>query len=85
MATRILVRCKTEEMLGSVRDKIPLMANTACQKVWNRDLNKDSPDNDRLVTFGGYVNIRCFLLIDNGPVDAKEYSVIHLCWKKHEL
>lgn len=69
-------------MPGLLCEKIPLMANAACQKIWKRDF---IPDNDRLVTVGGYMNVRCFILIDNGPVDANEYSIVHLCWKDQEL
>ena len=72
-------------MPGSDVQKIPLMANTACQKVWNRNLNEDLPDNDRLSSFGGWENPRCYLLIDNGPVDSDDYTVVNLRWKGNEL
>ncbi|KAH6709281.1 hypothetical protein BKA61DRAFT_613919 [Leptodontidium sp. MPI-SDFR-AT-0119] len=78
IATRIFVMCKTEKMPGSYVEKIPLMANAACQKVWNRDFNGALPDEDRLTTFGGWMNPRCFLLIDNGPVDISSYTLVKL-------
>ena len=84
MATRIFVQCKTDKMPGSDAQKIPIMANTACQKVWNRDFNESFPDHDRLTTFGGWMNPMCFLLIDNGPVD-NEYTVVKLRWTGNEL
>jgi len=65
--------------------KIPLMANTACQKVWNRNFNENLPDYDRLTTFGGWMNPRCFLLIDNGAVDSSEYTLINLLWTGDKL
>ncbi|KAH7308742.1 hypothetical protein BKA65DRAFT_172735 [Rhexocercosporidium sp. MPI-PUGE-AT-0058] len=84
MATRILVMCKTEKMPGSHVEKIPLMANAACRKVWNRDFNEDPPDEDRLSTFGGWINPRCVLLIDNGPVDAS-FTLVKLHWDGKKL
>jgi len=81
MATRIFVRCKTQEMPGSPGEKNSRMANAACQKVWNRDLH----ENDRLTTFGGDFNSRCMLLIDSGPVDATEYTIVQLLWKGQKL
>ncbi|KAH6694386.1 hypothetical protein BKA61DRAFT_258475 [Leptodontidium sp. MPI-SDFR-AT-0119] len=84
MATRIFVMCKTEKMPGSHVEKIPLMANAACRKVWNRDFNGDLPDEDRLATFGGWINPRCFLLIDNGPVDMS-YTLVKLRWDGQKL
>jgi hypothetical protein len=58
------------------------MANIVCQKIWERDIN---PDSDRLATLGGYVNAKCFVIVDNGPVDAKEYSVLSFRWKDEKL
>lgn len=84
MATRILVQCKTDEMPGSLDEKNSLMANAACQKVWNRDFN-DNPGGDRLTTFGGYFNRKCTLLIDSGPVNATEYTIKRLLWKGQTL
>jgi len=84
MATRIFVLCKTETMPGSDVQKIPLMANAACRRVWNRDFNRDLPDKDRLTTFGGWMNPKCFLLIDNGPVDMP-YTVVKLRWDGQKL
>ncbi|PVH71250.1 hypothetical protein DL98DRAFT_110717 [Cadophora sp. DSE1049] len=84
MATRIFVMCKTETMPGSDVEKIPLMANAACQKVWNRDFNGDPPDEDRLTSFGGWMNPKCFLLIDNGPVDMS-YTLVKLRWNGQKL
>jgi hypothetical protein len=84
MATRIFVQCKTDKMPGSYVEKIPLMANSACQKVWNREFNKILPDNDRLTTFGGWLNPRCFLLIDNGPVE-KPYTLVKFRWDGQKL
>ena len=78
MATRIFIQCKTEKMPELLLGKIPLMADIACRKVWNRDFDKNSPNNDRLVAYGKYINTRSLLLIDNGLVDAKEYKVINL-------
>ena len=71
-------------MPGSYPEKIPLMADAACQKVWNRNFNKSCPDYDRLATFGGWMNPMCFLLIDNGDVD-EEYTLIKLRWKGNKL
>ncbi|KAL5320905.1 hypothetical protein ACEPPN_011715 [Leptodophora sp. 'Broadleaf-Isolate-01'] len=72
-------------MPGSYVEKIPLMANAACQKVWNRDFNGALPDEDRLTTFGGWMNPRCFLLIDNGPVDISSYTLVKLRWDGQKL
>lgn len=83
MATRILVQCRTDEMPGPLQEKELRMANTACQKVWNRDFN--TPNGDRLTTFGGYYNSKCILLIDHGPVDATEYTTMHFNWNGREL
>ncbi|KAH9221559.1 hypothetical protein DL95DRAFT_7695 [Leptodontidium sp. 2 PMI_412] len=85
IATRIFVMCKTEKMPGSYVEKIPLMANAACRKVWNRDFNGALPDEDRLTTFGGWMNPRCFLLIDNGPVDISSYTLVKLRWDGQKL
>ena len=84
MATRIFVQCKTDKMPGKHVEKIPLMANTACLKVWNRDFNENHPNGDRLTSFGGWLNPRCFLLIDNGPVD-EPYNLIRLRWDGQKL
>jgi len=83
-ATRIFVQCKTDEMPGSYVNKIPLMANAACREVWNRDFNENLPNADRLTTFGGWINPKCYLLIDNGPVDNK-YTLVKLRWKGDKL
>ncbi|CZT52863.1 uncharacterized protein RSE6_14257 [Rhynchosporium secalis] len=71
-------------MPGLHVEKIPLMANAACQKVWNRDFNKDHPDDDRLTTYGGWMNPKCFLLIDNGPVNGL-YTLVKLRWDGEKL
>merc|ERR1711939_1020783 len=84
MATRVFVMCKTETMPGSDVEKIPFMANAACRKVWNRDFNGDLPAKDRLTTFGGWMNPKCFLLIDNGPVDMS-YTLVKLRWDGQKL
>lgn len=84
MAKRILVQCKTREMPGSSNEQIKLMAEAACQKVWNRSFD-DNPDGDRLSTFGGYFNPSCTLLIDHGPVEAEEFTLVHLTWAKDKL
>ncbi|KAH9205445.1 hypothetical protein DL95DRAFT_397618 [Leptodontidium sp. 2 PMI_412] len=84
VSTRVFVLCKTEKMPGSYVEKIPLMANAACRRVWNRDFNKDPPNEDRLTTFGGWMNTRCFLLVDNGPVD-KPYTLVRLRWDGQKL
>ena len=84
MATRILVQCETDDMPGTYSEKSLLMANIVCQEVWNRDFNTNPPDCDRLTTYGGWMNRRCFLLIDNGAAD-KEYTLVHLRWKGHKL
>lgn len=84
MATRILVQCKSHEMPGSNAEKNERMANLACQKAWGRYF---SDDQDRLVARGGYFlyNQRCWLIIDNGPVDAVDYTTLWYRWKKQEL
>ncbi|KAG0647500.1 hypothetical protein D0Z07_6699 [Hyphodiscus hymeniophilus] len=86
MATRIFVQCRTSEMPGSdaIMDKELRMANAACQKVWNRALN-DRLGGDRLTTFGGFVNPKCFLLIDVGPEEATEYAIVALRWDGNRL
>ncbi|KAH9212188.1 hypothetical protein DL95DRAFT_391838 [Leptodontidium sp. 2 PMI_412] len=84
MATRIFVQCKTDKMPGSDVEQIPLMANAACRKVWNRDFNENPPDNDRLSSFGGWMNPRCFLLVDNSPVDMP-YTLVKLRWDGQKL
>ena len=85
MATRILVTCKSHEMPGLDEEKNSLMANLACQKVWGRDYA--DLNGDRLTTFGGYFlyNQRCMLLIDNGPVDSKDYTTLWYKWTGQEL
>ncbi|KAH6667400.1 hypothetical protein B0J14DRAFT_602166 [Halenospora varia] len=82
MATRIFVQCRTAEMPGPIHEKDLFMANAACQKVWNREFN---PDSDRLTTFGGYVNPKCYLLIDFGPMEAMEYTTVALLWDGKKL
>jgi hypothetical protein len=84
MATRIFIQCKTDSMPGSYAQKIPLMADAACQKAWNRNFNESHPNYDRLTTFGGWMNPMCFLLIDNGAVD-EEYTLIKFRWKGNKL
>lgn len=86
MATRILVICKSHEMPGRDEEKNKLMANAACQHVWKRDFS-GSDGGDRLTCEGGYFlyNQRCYVLIDNGPVDAADYSIKTFKWKAEEL
>jgi hypothetical protein len=84
MATRILVLCKTSQMPGSPSDKIKLMADAACQKVWSRNFDSN-PNRDRLSSHGGYYNPRCVLIIDHGPTDAIDYETIQLNWNGHKL
>jgi len=85
MATRILVICKSHEMPGLDKEKNRLMADIACRRVWNRDFS-DS-EGDRLTCEGGFFlyNQRCFLLIDNGPVDAEDYGILWFKWNAKEL
>ena len=71
-------------MPGEHVEEIPHMANTICQNVWNRDFDKDPPNNDRLTTFGGWLNHRSFLLIDHGPVD-EQYTLVKLRWDGEKL
>jgi hypothetical protein len=85
MATRILVECKTSQMPGLPSEKIKLMADAVCQKVWGRNLDHNPDVGDRLTSFGGHLNRRCILLIDHGAVDAQEYTTIHLLWNGNEL
>lgn len=84
MATLILVQCKTEDMPGEYSQKSLLMANIACQAVWNQDFNSNLPEYDRLTTYGGWMNPQCVLLIDNGAVDEK-YTFVHRRWHKKQL
>ena len=84
MATRILVQCRTRQMPGSSTEQIKLMADAACQKVWNRNFD-DKPDGDRLTSFGGYLNPMCTLLIDHGDVEAQEYTTMQFSWNGQAL
>lgn len=84
MATRIFIQCKTKNMPGSDDQKIPFMADAACQKAWNRNFNQNDPDYDRLTTFGGWMNPMCFILIDNGAVTEK-YTLKKLRWDGTKL
>jgi hypothetical protein len=75
-------------MPGSINEKELLMANAACQKVWSREFNlggEGGEGGDRLTTFGGYVNPKCYLLIDTGPVEATEYTTVALLWDGKKL
>lgn len=83
-ATRILVQCRTRQMPGSPNEKIGLMADAACQKVWNRNFDH-AVDGDRLMSFGGHVNPMCILLVDHGDVEAPEQTTIQLSWNGREL
>lgn len=71
-------------MPGPPHEKIRLMAESACRKVWNRNFD-DNPEGDRLISYGGYYNPQCILLVDHGPVDAKDYTTIQLSWNGQEL
>lgn len=84
MAARILVQCKTSQMPGSPHEKIKRMAESACQMVWKRSFD-DNPDGDRLVSYGGYYNSKCILLIDHGPMDAKNHTTVQLSWNGQDL
>ncbi|OBT38932.1 hypothetical protein VE00_10560 [Pseudogymnoascus sp. WSF 3629] len=85
MAIRIFVVCKSHEMPGPTKDKNKLMANAACQEVLNRDY--DESKGDRLLYEGTYFsfNQSCFLVIDNGPVDATTYDIRMFKWRGQEL
>jgi hypothetical protein len=85
MAIRILVICKSHEMPGPNEEKNKFMANIACQKVFNRDF--DGSQGDRLVCEGAYFlyNQTCYLLIDNGPVNATSYDIRMFKWRGQEL
>ena len=71
-------------MPGGPNEKINLMAESACQKVWKRDFDHNI-GGDRLTYFGGFLNTKCILLIDHGAVDAQEFTFIHLVWNGQEL
>jgi hypothetical protein len=82
MATRIFVHCRSHEMPGPHGEKNRRMANAACQKSWGRDFSAGA--GDRLITFGGYFlyNQRCWLIVDNGPVDSTQYEIKAFKWSK---
>ncbi|KAL5321520.1 hypothetical protein ACEPPN_009479 [Leptodophora sp. 'Broadleaf-Isolate-01'] len=61
-------------MPGSDVEQIPLMANAACRKVWNRDFNENPSDNDRLSSFGGWMNPRVDDLGPLHPYIRKEFE-----------
>lgn len=80
MATRILVQCKSHEMpRPDGEDENHYMANLACQKEFDRDFD---PTQDRLITRGGshLYNQRCWVMVDNGPVDAGSYETLWFKW-----
>lgn len=84
MATRILVQCISHEMPHpNGKEKNDYMANLACQKKWGRDFD---PAQDRLTTRGGYFlyNQPCWVIIDNGPTDAKSYTTAWFKWSSQE-
>jgi hypothetical protein len=74
-------------MPGPNEEKNMRMANMACQTFWGRDYSDAM--GDRLTTFGGYFlyNQRCWLIVDNGPVNSAEYTTVTFNWdpKKQEL
>jgi hypothetical protein len=84
MATRILIICKSHEVPGPDKDKAMLLANKGCQKLWARDF--DETQGDRLTMEGEFTyGVRCSLLIDNGPLDAKDYTTTWFKWKEQDL
>lgn len=85
MATRILVICKSHEVPGPKQERATLLANKTCQKVWARDFDESA--GDRLITEGdiSMFGIRCALIIDNGPIDSKDFITRGFRWKNGEL
>lgn len=70
-------------MPGTPFEKIKLMADAACQKVWDRKFDSNL-NGDRLSSYGGFYNPRCVLVIDHGPVDARDYTTRQLNWDGQE-
>ncbi|KAI9740660.1 MAG: hypothetical protein M1818_004624 [Claussenomyces sp. TS43310] len=79
MATRTVISCVSHSIPGRPAERHRTLTDAACQMQWNRTFD---PSQDRLVTRGRFQdkNVRCFLLLDNGPVDATDIDVMHFAW-----
>jgi hypothetical protein len=85
MATRILVIYKSHEIPGDNKDKSKLIANLACQSYWGRDFNTTKGDRQVCEGDHSFYNQRCFVLVDNGPVEAVEQEVLLFKWKGQHM
>lgn len=84
MAERILITCKSQDVPGANEDKVTLLTNQACQIVWNRDFDKTL--GDRLTMEGEFsYGVRCFILVDNGPVDSIDCTISFFRWNGKNL
>lgn len=84
MAARILITCKSQDVPGANEDKVTLLTNQACQIVWKRDFDKTR--GDRLTMEGEFsYGVRCFILVDNGPVDSIDYTISFFRWNGKKL
>ena len=82
MAMRVIVYCKTTDMPGKPNESIAAMTDIICQTVWGRPYDVAC---DRQESYGGHFNKRCVILIDNGPVDAREQKMLQFKWQNQDL
>ncbi|OBT76562.1 hypothetical protein VF21_05442 [Pseudogymnoascus sp. 05NY08] len=84
MAHRILITCKSHKVPGPDNEKATQLANRACQEVWGRDFN--GALGDRITLEGEFTDgVRCNLLVDNGPVESKDYTTSFFRWSGEAL
>ena len=79
MGTRIVVRCKSQQIPGDPKLRPQTIANIVCQRIWHRKLDNTQ---DRIQSRGRFDcdGVRCFFLLDNGPPDSQEVKTSMYNW-----
>lgn len=79
MGTRIVVKCRSQQIPGDSKLRLETMANLVCQHVWQRDFDDTQ---DRIRSSGQYdcEGVRCFFLVDNGPPESLDISMSMYKW-----
>ncbi|ROT38488.1 hypothetical protein SODALDRAFT_333081 [Sodiomyces alkalinus F11] len=79
MGTRIVIKCRSQNIPGDPNLRPQTMANMVCRRIWNRDFDDTQ---DRVQSRGIFFHdgTRCFFLVDSGPPDSKEVHTSMYNW-----
>jgi hypothetical protein len=84
MATRKLVKCKSQSIPGDPQCRNKEIAKTICTLIHGRDLD---PNHDTFSSIGQYAvdGVRLYCLLDSGPPESKDAKITVYRWDSKQL